>query len=83
MSPKGVPDIIGIHDSPTECPHCHKTFKTPKPLYMEIKTARGKVTEHQARFLTGAYHAGATTLIARSVQDVIKGLGIQEKFKRG
>lgn len=65
-STPGVPDIIGIWNG--------------KMLGIEIKTARGKVSERQQAFIDRINSAGGLAFVARSVEDVIKGLGVQDRF---
>ena len=60
MSPKGVSDIIGIYKN--------------RFLAIEIKTEKGKVTKHQARFLKAVEDNGGIAFVARSVEDVIEKL---------
>jgi len=64
--PKGISDIIGI-------------FKG-KPLAIEIKTARGKLSEYQQAFAETWKREGGIFIEARGVDDVIDGLGIRSRF---
>lgn len=57
---KGVADILGIY----------RGF----PLAIEVKSARGKLSEHQAYFLDRWREAGGIAIVARSVEDVERGL---------
>ena len=59
-SVKGVADIIGIYNG--------------RPLAIEVKTVRGKLSEHQERFLTRWRNEGGIAIVARSVEDVEQGL---------
>ena len=59
-SVKGVADIIGIYNG--------------APLAIEVKTAKGKLSEHQERFLTRWKNEGGIAIVARSVEDVEDGL---------
>lgn len=55
-SEKGVADIVGIY--------------LGKPLAIEVKTAKGKLSEHQAKWLDSFREAGGIAFVARSVDDV-------------
>ena len=59
-STRGVSDIIGIYKG--------------RPLAIEVKTAKGKLSEHQERFLTRWKNEGGIAIVARSVEDVEQGL---------
>ena len=61
-SQKGVADIIGIYKG--------------APLAIEVKTAKGKLSEHQAKFLARWVLEGGIAIVARSVEDVEQGLKI-------
>jgi len=64
--PKGVSDIIGIFEG--------------KPLAIEIKTGRGRLSEYQQAFAETWQREGGIFIEARSVDDVIEGLGIRDRF---
>jgi len=51
----GVPDIVGIW--------------ARRPLFIEVKTATGKVSEDQAYFIQQAIEHGAIAFVARSFQE--------------
>ena len=59
-SVKGVADIIGIY----KC----------RPLAIEVKTFKGKLSYHQDRFLATWKREGGIAIVARSVEDVENGL---------
>lgn len=60
---RGVADIIGIYNN--------------RPLAIEVKSAQGKLSEHQKIFLdTWACHGGIA-IVAKSIADVIRGLESQ------
>jgi len=59
-SKRGVSDIIGIYKG--------------KYLAIEVKTPRGKLSEHQEKFLQAVNLEGGIGFVARSVDDVINGL---------
>ncbi len=65
-SPLGIADILGIYQG--------------KMLAIEIKAPRGKLSFHQERFLQIIREQGGIAILAYSVEDVIKGLGIENKF---
>ena len=66
MSAKGVPDILG----------CYKG----RLIGIEVKTPRGVVSGDQERFIKNLNEAGGLAFVARSVEDVIKGLGLEDRF---
>jgi len=55
-TPKGVPDIVGIHH-------------TGRAVFMEVKTKTGKISKDQAAFLEKAKALGAIAGVVRSVED--------------
>ncbi len=57
---KGVSDIIGIFDG--------------KFLAIEVKTEKGKLSEHQVEFLDRVRENGGIAIVARSVEDVEQAL---------
>jgi len=59
-SQPGVSDIIGIFRG--------------RPLAIEVKTKKGRVSEHQENFLNNFRENGGIAIIARSVDDVIQKL---------
>lgn len=66
MSTPGVPDIIGVWKG--------------RMLGIEIKSPSGKVTDAQQAFINRINHEGGLAFVARSVDDVISGLGLQDRF---
>ena len=66
MSTPGVPDIIG----------CFKG----RLIGIEIKSEKGVVSEYQKEFIENINRAGGLAFVARSLEDVIEGLGIQDRF---
>jgi len=65
-STPGVPDIIGIWQG--------------RMLGIEVKTARGKLSVQQQVFIDKINAHGGIAFCARSVEDVIEGLGVQDRF---
>lgn len=57
---KGVADILGIYKG--------------KPLAIEVKSKKGKLSEHQRLFLIRFHENGGIAIIAKSVEDVEQGL---------
>lgn len=66
MSTPGVPDIIG----------CFKG----RLIGIEIKSEKGVVSEYQKEFIENINRAGGLAFVARSIEDVIEGLGLQDRF---
>lgn len=66
MSEKGISDIIGIYQG--------------RPLAIEIKTDRGRLSEYQEKFIERWRAAGGIGIVARSPGDVIKALGLPVLF---
>jgi len=66
--PKGISDLIGIWEG--------------KPLYIEVKTAKGRVSDHQAVFIDTVKQHGGIAFIARSVEDVMDALNIRDRFTK-
>jgi Holliday junction resolvase len=66
MSTPGVPDIIG----------CFKG----RLIGIEIKSEKGVVSESQKEFIENINRAGGLAFVARSLEDVIEGLGLQDRF---
>jgi len=67
-STPGVPDIVGI------CPG------TGRFLGIEVKRPRSKLSPHQERFINAINNAGGLAFVAYSVDDVIRGLNLQDRF---
>ena len=66
MSAPGVPDIIG----------CFKG----RFIGIEVKAPKGVVSSYQQNFIDRINEAGGIGIIARSLDDVIVGLGLQDRF---
>lgn len=64
--PRGVSDIIGCWQG--------------RMLAIEIKRHGGQVTAEQQRFLDRVRIEGGIAFVARSVDDVIAGLGVEDRF---
>jgi hypothetical protein len=61
-----LPDIVGV-------------LPGGKALYIEVKTATGRLSPHQEKFLSILENAGAVAFVARSVEDVMQRLSIKER----
>jgi hypothetical protein len=66
MGAKGVSDILGCYQG--------------KMLAIEVKTAIGKTSPEQDRFLQNVIDAGGTAFVARSMDDVIEKLGLKMRM---
>ena len=66
MGEKGVSDIIGCHNG--------------RMFAIEIKTQAGRVTPYQQRFLDRVNDAGGIGFVARSIEDVVEGLGLKARM---
>jgi Holliday junction resolvase len=64
-STPGVPDIIGIYQG--------------RLLGIEVKVPRGQPSENQKQFIAAINRAGGIAFVARSVDDVIKALGLEDR----
>ena len=64
-STPGVPDIVGI-------------FKG-RFLGIEVKTERGKLSDHQKHFIDRINASGGIAFVARSYQDVVEKLELGVK----
>lgn len=62
----GVPDIIGIHQG--------------RFVGIEVKAPNGKPSVQQSRFLDEIRKQGGIAILAYSVDDVIQGLGVEDRF---
>jgi hypothetical protein len=47
---------------------------------IEIKSQKGTVSEYQKAFIDRINQAGGLAFVARSLDDVIDGLGLQDRF---
>ncbi|HCU25152.1 MAG TPA: hypothetical protein DF383_09045 [Deltaproteobacteria bacterium] len=66
-STPGISDILGI--LPCRC-ECGRRYG--RMLAIEVKTARGRLSEAQENFLRNAEEAGAVAVVARGVTDLIE-----------
>ena len=66
MGEKGVSDILGCYQG--------------RMLAIEIKTASGKLSDHQVRFLQNINDEGGIGFVARSIDDVVEKLGLQKRL---
>ena len=66
-SEPGVSDIIGL-------------TKEGQFFAIEIKGPKGKLSPAQAYFLMEVRRSGGISIEAHSVEDVIEGLGLQDRF---
>lgn len=71
-STPGVPDILGIYRLPGET--------AGRFLGIEIKAPRGKLSSAQEQFLNIIREQGGIAILAYSVDDVIRGLGVEDRF---
>jgi hypothetical protein len=63
-SHRGFPDLTALKDGTT--------------WYLEIKTAKGKLSEHQQRFQSTCEAHGGTYLVLRSLEAALAVLGMEE-----
>ena len=68
-SKRGIPDIIAVQPG------------TGRMIAIEVKAPRGVVSEAQQQFLDAVDLQGGIAMVARSIEDVIIGLGLQDRFK--
>lgn len=61
----GVPDILGIYNG--------------RMLGIEIKAPNGRLSDHQAKFIKDINDRGGIAFVARSVDDVLRELGLQDR----
>ena len=66
MGYPGVADIIG----------CYKG----RMIAIELKSPNGKATPDQERFIQNVNDAGGIAFIAKTLDEVIEGLGLQDRF---
>ena len=64
--PKGISDILGIYEG--------------RFLAIEVKRPGGRLSQYQKEFLKRVRDEGGIAIVARSVDDVIDGLGIRDRF---
>ena len=67
MSNPGIADILGI-------------MPDGRMLAIEVKSPKGQLSDAQTLFLSEIKLRGGVVVCARSVEDVIEGLGLQDKF---
>ena len=65
-STPGIPDIVGIYRG--------------KFIAIEVKAAKGKVSDNQVRKISEINAAGGHAFVARSVDDVINALDLHDRF---
>ena len=65
-STPGIPDIVGIWEK--------------KPLFIEVKTRKGKLSEAQEIKIKEIKAAGGIVFVARGIDDVIDNLGVRDRF---
>jgi hypothetical protein len=66
MSAKGIPDIVGCYNG--------------RFFAIEVKAPKGSPSPDQSTFLDLIKKAGGIAFVAKSVEDVIEGLGLQDRF---
>ena len=66
MGYPGISDILG----------CYKG----KMIAIELKSPKGNATPDQLRFIENVKDAGGIAFIAKSLDEVIEGLGLQDRF---
>jgi len=67
-SPPGISDILGVYQG--------------KFLAIEVKAPKGKPSLAQTDFLNRVREEGGIAILAYSIEDVIRGLGIEDRFLR-
>ncbi|MDA8212187.1 MAG: VRR-NUC domain-containing protein [Clostridia bacterium] len=50
-------------------------IKNGQVIWIEVKTPKGRVSEHQEQFRTDLEHHGGRYIVARSVDDVMREVG--------
>lgn len=66
-SAPGLPDITGC-------------LSDGRGFWIEVKTNKGVLSDHQKRFIDNINSAGGLAFVARSVEDVIEKLGLQKRL---
>lgn len=66
-STPGVPDIVGV-------------MPDGRFLGIEVKAPKGKVSDHQERFINNINATGGLAFVARSADDVIEKLGLKARM---
>jgi hypothetical protein len=78
---KGISDRIGLYEKKVKCPHCKKKFMCKGHLLaIEVKSPKGKLSQYQKDFLEQVEKNGGIAMVAWSVDDVIDGLKIRDRF---
>jgi hypothetical protein len=65
-SPPGLPDICAVHKG--------------RMIAIELKAPKGIVSPAQQQFIDSINEAGGLAFVARSLDDVIEGLELQDRF---
>lgn len=63
---KGISDILGVYNG--------------RMLAIEVKAAGGRLSDYQKIFLDKVKANGGIVIVAYSIDDVIKGLGLEDRF---
>jgi len=63
-SAPGLPDITGV-------------LKDGRGFWIEVKTERGYLSDHQSRFIQNINASGGLAFVARSIDDVIEKLDLK------
>ncbi len=66
MGYPGIADILGCYQG--------------RMIAIELKSPTGKATPDQERFLQNVRDNGGIAFVARSIDEVIVGLGLQDRF---
>lgn len=66
-SAPGLPDITGC-------------LSDGRGFWIEVKTDRGVLSDHQKRFIDNINSAGGLAFVARDVETVIEKLGLQKRL---
>jgi hypothetical protein len=67
MGEKGISDIIGC-------------MKGGRMIAIELKSPKGEATPAQLEFIDRVNAAGGIGLVARTIDEVIEGLSLQDRF---
>jgi hypothetical protein len=65
-SAPGLPDLCAVYKG--------------RCVAIEVKTEKGRLSSHQQLFIDRINESGGLAFVARSVDDVIRGLGIEDRF---
>lgn len=66
-SAPGLPDITGC-------------LSDGRGFWIEVKTEKGRLSDNQVRFISNIQAAGGIAFVAKSIEDVIKHLGLEERM---